>query len=1030
MSNKDTNDTLITILRQKDKIRKQIDNIDSINQSRAILSKDFSLYHIEELTFEDDFPRKEALENVLSSLEIDGISFVYLLLGNTKGVSFYFGIAKDFYNPNQSGFSINDIGNFILKPNIEGNFRGSKIIEQNQDNKNTILQSIKNMKNFARVDGVPSVNIDSEDFQGVDRLVDVMLGDEFSLMVLADPLSLDEIQEIESSLYKIYNKLSPLAKLSVQESSGKSDTEGEGKGKNSSNTQGTNNSKSNTTNNSKTVGNNSSKSKTYTSGTTITTTKTNTITKSKSSSAESAAEGSNQSNSDANSTGDSKSETKAHSETINYGSSSSETIGSSETLTKSKTLNEGINKSRDFSDKIVNEWMEYIDEILLKRVEYGRNKGIFNTAIYLCANEEGTLLKLGNTLKALFSGTEDNKAPLKLTYIEDNNEIGNIKNLQIPSSHTVLQENMQQASILFSKSNTKFSSWISANELSVIAGLPKKEVIGLPLREEVEFGLNLKKQAIKKQDSLLLGNLVRSGTVLENIEINIDKRHLNKHTFITGVTGSGKTTTCQRILKSANMPFMVIEPAKTEYRVLMKNNRDILTFTLGDDSVAPFRINPFEFFKGENITSRVDMIKANIEAAFDMEAAIPQIIETSLYRSYEEYGWDIATSTSSRYEDPFADGVYSFPTLSDLIKKTGAVVEEQGFDDRLKNDYIGSIKARLQGLLVGAKGFMLNTPRSVDFTNLLEKDVIFELEEIKNGDEKSLVMGFVLINLNEALKIKYKEYKKDGKEFQHITLIEEAHRLLSKYTAGDNPSKKLGVETFSDMLAEVRKYGESLIIVDQIPDKLTPEVLKNTNTKIVHKLFASDDKNAIGNTMALDDDQKVFLSSLEVGRAIISNQDFSKPVQVQIRELEDVSTTISALIDEEDIRKQCLRFYQKNYKRGVIQGLEIYEEEPTLQEMEKFLTLKMNGLVDGWSKLCAKGKMAGEFAFDIKKYLEENKLENKLEFVSVYILNKFYNSKEKERKKEVKISISRFLDDVLKGRVEFTSNEHTILRIR
>ncbi len=117
-------------------------------------------------------------------------------------------------------------------------------------------------------------------------------------------------------------------------------------------------------------------------------------------------------------------------------------------------------------------------------------------------------------------------------------------------------------------------------------------------------------------------------------------------------------------------------------------------------------------------------------------------------------------------------------------------------------------------------------------------------------------MGLILVNLNEAIKIKYRE----NRDFKHITLIEEAHRLLSKYEVGDSPNKKRGVESFTDMLAEIRKYGESLIIVDQIPNKLTSEVLKNTNTKIVHRLFAIDDKEAIGNTMALTDEQKNFLS--------------------------------------------------------------------------------------------------------------------------------------------------------------------------
>lgn len=175
--------------------------------------------------------------------------------------------------------------------------------------------------------------------------------------------------------------------------------------------------------------------------------------------------------------------------------------------------------------------------------------------------------------------------------------------------------------------------------------------------------------------------------------------------------------------------------------------------------------------------------------------------------------------------------MYAFPTLAELIDMTEVVVNDQGFDDRLKQDYVGSIKARLQGLLIGSKGQMLNTPRSINFKDLAKRNVILELEEIRNPSEKSLIMGFVLANLNEAIRANYEEYRKRGEKFRHITLIEEAHRLLSKFEVGDSSNKKQGVETFSDMLAEVRKYGESLIIVDQIPNKLTPEVLKKHEYK-------------------------------------------------------------------------------------------------------------------------------------------------------------------------------------------------------
>lgn len=989
-----SNELLLNVLEKKNSLRDKISQQVEIKKcGHKIGLRDISLYKIEEITFEEDSPRREAFENVLSALRIDGIIFVYLLIGDKNGVSFYFGIAKDLSYGRELALDVDDIGKHILKPSIEGNFRGSKVVEVGSQ-KPAVIDKLSNMRRFAKVDGVPSINEDNEDFQGMDRLVDIMMGDEFAVMVLADPLSSYEMESIEGSLYDIYNKLSPLAKMSIQESKGESITNGSSVTKNDSETNGGNSSTATQS------GSNSSK------GT-------------------NASESSNSSGS-SSSTGTSESVGESMSTTKTDGSSYSKTVGGATTENKSKTTNNGTNTSREFANKVANEWMSYIDDILLKRVSYGRSKGIFNASIYILANQRGTLLKLGNTISSLFSGTEDNKAPLRLEYIDDKdkNEIEYIKNFQIPLADISLPENLHLARILLSKNSTKVASWLSTSELSVISSLPQKEIVGLPLKEEVEFGLNIKKSQTDTNDNIFLGQLVQSGKIL-NIEISLDKSDLDKHIFVAGVTGSGKTTTCQRILESAKMPFMVIEPAKTEYRVMLQRIKDLTIFTLGDDRVAPFRLNPFEFFPHESISSRVDMIKANIEAAFDMEAAIPQIIESALYSCYEEFGWDIATSKNTKYENPFADGVFAFPTLTDLIKHTEKVVVEQGFDERLKNDYIGSIKARLQGLTVGAKGFMLNTNRSVDFMDLLEKNVVLELDEIKNGGEKSLVMGFVLININEALKAKYKEYKKQGKQFKHITLIEEAHRLLSKYSAGDSPNKKLGVETFADMLAEVRKYGESLIIVDQIPNKLTSEALKNTNTKIVHKIFAQDDKEAIGNTMALDDDQKRFLSNLETGRVIISNQNFAKPIQVQIKPLDSVSTTTSQIIENEDIRKIALAYYQKHYKKGMISGIESYEAPPTLEQIEEALSPKISGLANCWEKSCKNSEFT-----ELKSYIGKNNLSEKLSFIAYYLANKFYKSEEGYSFEEKRDYLLNFLNDVLNGKTEFSREDKVVLRIR
>lgn len=128
--------------------------------------------------------------------------------------------------------------------------------------------------------------------------------------------------------------------------------------------------------------------------------------------------------------------------------------------------------------------------------------------------------------------------------------------------------------------------------------------------------------------------------------------------------------------------------------------------------------------------------------------------------------------------------------MNDFIESIESVTKEQGFGDKMEAEYLGSLKARLQALLVGAKGMMLNTPRSVDFKKLVTQKVVIELEEIKDGAEKSLIMGFIITNLLEAVKY---QFNIDNK-FQHITLVEEAHRLLSRYEPGDSPNKKRGVE--------------------------------------------------------------------------------------------------------------------------------------------------------------------------------------------------------------------------------------------
>ncbi len=824
-------------------------------------------YKIKQLAFDEDYPRREAFENVLLSMDNQAFNFVYVLTGSQEGIELSIGVVRNQnHNPLVLGRKLSAVNYGEIVANVfEGNFNGSILEKMNSSELDKLVGSgLSNYKNAGVIIGTPSINENNNgkeyDFQGIDRLVNSMLGLEWRLVIVCEPVSKREILEIQENIYELYNRLSIYSKRTVQHSENDAKTISFGKNKS--------NSRDKNWGYSKTQGSSSGKQgETWNSGK-------HTDEQHSEGQSRSHQEGENQSFS------------------LNRGSSNSVTV--------------------EIANKHAEELMKYINEDLLERLKLGYSKGLFKSSIYYMAKEPTHANRLKVGIMSLFQGNKSSYSPLYAQSIDLNNE-SNRDILKTYQNQYIKRNSVSNDALLLLRRPyygkvVGLNSYLTTNEISLVAGLPQKEVPGLTLKEGVGFGLNEKK--IDKETAINLGMMVQKGRDLDNIPFYLARDSMAKHTFIAGVTGSGKTTTCHRLLSEAKMPFLVIEPAKTEYRTLISKDKDLVVFTLGNETVAPFRINPFELIEGEVISAHVDMIKATFTSAFPMEASMPQILEEAIYKVYKEKGWNIDTNENEKYGDQaFDPDVNSFPILSDLLNEIKGVVEGKHFGVEMQANYIGSLVSRLSNLTVGSKGSMLNCEHSIDFKFVAHHNVILEMEELKSSEDKALFMGFVLSRLSAVIK---EEHRKNP-NYKHLTLIEEAHRLLSKVEYGDSGSKKVAVETFTDLLAEVRKYGEGLIIVDQIPNKLAPEVLKNSNTKIIHKILAKDDKEAVGDTMLMDDKQKEYLSSLGVGNAIVFTEHTEKPIHVHITA---ISNTNEEQIENLTVRNRFLETIKRVNNEG------------------------------------------------------------------------------------------------------------------
>ena len=371
-------------------------------------------------------------------------------------------------------------------------------------------------------------------------------------------------------------------------------------------------------------------------------------------------------------------------------------------------------------------------------------------------------------------------------------------------------------------------------------------------------------------------SIIRVGNYLDveqaDVSAKFDSQQLAKHGLIVGVPGSGKTTAMFNILyqlwavpEEQRIPFIVLEPAKTEYRALKTLDifkDDMLVFTLGDEGISPFRFNPMEVLPGINIESHISRLQACFIGAFNLFDPLPIFLEQAIRRTYLEKGW---------YDDSVGgEPGLETPTLSDLCRNAEYIVSNSGFDQKMRSDFQASLLERLNSLRRGSKGRMLDTNHTIPMEELMHKPIVMELDSL-NGDEKSLMMMFLLSYVFEYCKVQ----RKSGSSLMHMLLVEEAHNLIgSQGNSSDNRAnpKAQTIELFVNMLAEMRALGEGILIADQLPTAIAAQAVKQTNVKILMRITAKDDREEIGNTMDLNEEQLHQVVKFKTGHAYIYHE--------------------------------------------------------------------------------------------------------------------------------------------------------------
>ena len=803
-----------------------------------------------------------AMTSLFSALHGTNRPVAFILRGNKDSVSIYLGFWK-----NSSEESIED-----FHAAIKGFIPGTEFAAV--ENNDSILKELKSFSHINAIVGVPSEKQIFQDEKrttpveyGIERLADAMTSDNYALMITAQPVFAEEAASYFENISSLLDYAHRLVKTSEQVSSGIQRglqyTVGSSEG--GSKQRGTQESQGETLTDAPWLLKRWGKGikKFFVGG-------------------------------DSPTKQTSKQIGIQFSEGSQWGKNISSGINIGTTESNAKTV-EYVNHQAIFAEELL--------KMIQARLKNGIGEGLWKTNVLFLSDREVSTTKGCNILRGMWSGAQSHQDPMRFIELREflkNNH--NALDTALTLTNSPLMED-HPIGLAYSGGYT----WLTSNELAIEANLPYYELPSLSSENIVEYGRFL--PSYDESTQILLGDLV-DRNIKTTSPVWMDTFRLNRHLFVTGLTGAGKSNTVRSILLELarlGIPFMVIEPVKSEYRLLnaelekrFKNGESkfdgLDVFSLSGNGSEKLVLNPFAFEikPGEDMAtaliSHIDRLKAVFNSSLGMYSSMPYVLEEMIYKAYRNAGWDIETGKNKYFEiarqylglreDAELRNLF-LPTLSELAGLVDEAIKEF-FPD--KSDYgislVGALKSRLNSLSRGAKGLLLNQKLSLPIQALLEKPCVIELESFADNDEKAFIMALLLSRIYEFRSGKL------ANGLQHVLIIEEAHRLLAKPPQSDEHSansRGKSVEVFSDMLAEIRAYGQGIVIADQIPAKLIPDVIKNTDIKIVHRLMAKEDRESVGTAMNLSEQQINDLNRATPGLATVSFDGLNSAIRVQIR---------------------------------------------------------------------------------------------------------------------------------------------------